>query len=273
MDPMGALSTDQIMFNSELDLLLSAPAVSESSKTTTSPPRRKRSAEEDNASVKRVRSESRGEIFPAGIDDILNVHPSRRHVLNVPNARANIGVSSHVRQNDKDVSRDNTLVDRTNKEPAGSGAGPRSQYGRTEQARTWRTLTNSVRRQWDARKDDLDYEFLVEQRRKEKLANVDRYVPVMPSRSNNAPKRRTVFPLERLPEDLRARVFEHILVTKEPISIDFYWLRSFIRGHARVPTVMQSAEVNKSTYVFPVGWNQLLADVQTMMRWLNSRRR
>ena len=27
---------------------------------------------------------------------------------------------------------------------------------------------------------------------------------------------------------------------------------------------MQSAEVNGSTYVFPVDWNQLLADVQTM---------
>ena len=258
---MEALSTDKTTFESELDLLLSAPSLSDSSKSITSPLSRKRSAEEGNAPSKRVKTAPQGEIFAVGTDNIVNVHPSRRQLLSLPNARATRKVPSHPRESHRQGSQDTTLWYRADKDTAGSGVV--YQNGGTAQTRTWQTLSNSVRRQWDDRKDDLDYEFLVEQRRKEKLTNVDRYVPAVSPTPSNAPKRRTVFPLERLPEDIRTRIFAYLLVS-QAISIDFYWLRSFIRGHARVPNVMQSAEVNGSTLVFPVGWNKLLADVQTM---------
>ena len=262
MDPMETLSTDKATFESELDLLLSAPSLSDSSKPTTSPLSRKRSAEEANHPSKRVKTAPQGEIFAVGTDDVVNVHPSRRQLLSLPNTRANHNVPYRPRESHKQGSQDNTLWYRSNKDPAGSGAV--YQNAGTEHTRTWQTLSNSVRRQWDDRKDDLDYEFLVEQRRKEKLTNVDRYVPAVSSTPSNAPKHRTVFPLEHLPEDIRTRIFEYLVVSSHAISIDFYWLRSFVRGHGRVPNVMQSAEVNGSTLVFPVGWNKLLADVQTM---------
>ena len=61
-----------------------------------------------------------------------------------------------------------------------------------------------------------------------------------------------------------ARVFEHLIVGKDPITIDFYWLRSFVRGHTQVPNVMESVGISGHTYTFPISWNQLLTDVQTM---------
>jgi hypothetical protein len=229
-------TTDNTTFESELNLLLSTPA--------TSSPSRKRPAMEgpvpahhikansESVSSKRIKTDpalENGQHTPS--NDILNVHPARRLLLDVLEPRDQI------------------------KPPLG----PRRAR---HQSQTWRTLTNTVRRQWDSRKDDLDYEFLLEQRRRERVSNVDRYVPEnVPGRPRKA---RTVFPLQRLPEDIKARLFEDVLVSTNPISIDFYWLRSFVRGHARVPTVMQSVDVNGFTYTFPMGWNQLLTEVQTM---------
>jgi hypothetical protein len=263
MDPMETLSTDKTTFESELDLLLSAPSLSDSSKTTISPPPRKRSGEESNAPVKRIKTESLGKKGAAENNDIFNVPPSRRQLLNLPSDHEGNNVASHPHEG-KGGSRGTAYRDITSTKSARSGAVPLDRNWSTAQTRTWPTLRNSVRRQWDTSKDDLKYETLVQQRRKEKLTNVDRYVPVVSSRPSNAPRRRTVFPLERIPEDIRTRIFEYLLVSSQAISIDFYWLRSFIRGHARVPSVMQSAEVNGFTVVIPVGWNKLLADVQTM---------
>ena len=235
MDPMEA-TTEKTTFESELELLLSTPA--------TSSPSRKRPAMEgrlpahqigtnsEGTSSKRIKAEpvvENGKYTPGS--DVLNVHPARRLLLDLPETREQIIA------------------------PRGPRRAPRP-------GQTWRTLTNTVRRQWDPRKDDLDYEFLLEQRRREPVSNVDRYVPAnVPARPRKAG---TTFPLQQLPEDIRARLFEYILVSADPISIDFYWLRSFVRGHARVPTVMQNVDVNGSTYTFPVGWNQLLTEVQTM---------
>ena len=231
MDPVHAFSTDATAFESELNLLLSTPALSETSKAS-STSSRKRHAEDITGSAKRVRVDLRSDVSQTSYAnvDIINVHPARRALLNGPSGGdADVRPASF----DRDVSE--------------------------KQARTRRTLSNSVRRQWDTRKDDLDYEYLLEQRRKEKLIGVDRYVPGAIIRMA-----KPAFPLEQLPDDIRARVFEYLLVIHVPITIDFYWLRSFIRGHAKVPDVMQSVELHGSTYALPIGWNKLVADVQVM---------
>jgi hypothetical protein len=237
MDPMEA-TTDRTTFESELELLLSTPA--------TSSPSRKRpavagplpahhiTANSDGASSKRIKADPALENGPSTPgNDMPNFHPARLLLLDASQTRAQI------------------------RPPLGPR---RARQG--HQGQTWRTLTNTIRRQWDPRKDDLDYEFLLEQRRRERVSNVDRYVPG--NVLGRPRKAKTVFPLQQLPEDIRTRLFEYILVSADPISIDFYWLRSFVRGHARVPIVMQSMDVNGSTYTFPMGWNQVLNEVQTM---------
>ena len=130
---------------------------------------------------------------------------------------------------------------------------------------TFPTLSDTVRRQWDPSKGDMDYEHLLQLRRKERLLNVDRYVPQNPMRRKTYLQRST-FPPERLPEAIKTRIFEILLVSRKPISIDLTWLRSFVKGHARIPATTRNGEVGGSIYSFPKTWNILLADIDNMQK-------
>lgn len=88
------------------------------------------------------------------------------------------------------------------------------------------TLRNVVRRQWDPSRDRLPYEHLLENRRTEQLGKVDRYVPtstLLPRTHRTAVKLRSSspFPYRKLPEKVRAKILALLLVSHEPIVIDF----------------------------------------------------
>lgn len=72
------------------------------------------------------------------------------------------------------------------------------------------TLHNTVHRQWDSRRDGIGYEHLLENRRAEKLANVDRYVPDASrssSRTQGTQQRKSnCFRFSDLPEKVRKMV-------------------------------------------------------------------
>lgn len=109
---------------------------------------------------------------------------------------------------------------------------------------------------------------LLERRRSERVKHVDRYVPNYQSRSSNAtpagPSK--VFPLDKLPDKVKKKIFTLLLVAPDPVIIDFYWLRPFVNGHARVPSVTQGVEHNGATYSIPVSWSKLLPDIDLMRK-------
>ena len=115
----------------------------------------------------------------------------------------------------------------------------------------------------------MSYEELLEHRRHEKLHNVDRYVPGGAVMQGASPPRRStrfkpsgVFKLALLPVDVLEKIFTHLLVKPngEPIRIDFYWLRPFLKGHARVPAAHRTIE----GFTVPASWSDLLAGVDNM---------
>lgn len=130
---------------------------------------------------------------------------------------------------------------------------------------TWSTLQNTIRRQWDPRKSDLEYEELLKHRRNEKLVRVDRYIPLWSPGQKPKISKKRAFPFTTLPDDVQDRIISLLLVSAEPIEIEFNWLRPFLKGHARVPGVLQKLEsVDGTSYLAPVPWVKLLADVESM---------
>lgn len=249
--------SEKALFETELDLLLYAPEVDKpdlqpgvqvQAGTTPSvapavksmqfesatPHSRKRSAaaqEDEEFPAKRIKAE-----LEDNAASLLHIHPARRDLV--------------VHSLGDGIRRNNSDTAGNIKTPTYPPSAPL--------ALRRKAAKNTIQRQWDPSKDSLDYETLLDLRRKEQLSHVDRYVP------GSSKGRRTRFSLERLPEKVLERVFEYLLVGKKPITMDCYWLRSFIRGHAREPNVMQKVETNGSTYSFPIGWNQLLTDVDHM---------
>lgn len=141
---------------------------------------------------------------------------------------------------------------------------PSSKTGATS---TWSTLQNTIQRQWDTRKSDLEYEELLRHRRKEKLKAVDRYVPLWSPTSKAKAKKpsKQPFLFEKLPDKARDKILGFLLVSDEPLEIDFTWLRPFVKGHARVPVVTQKLQSDDGTvYLAPVSWTKLFADVESM---------
>ena len=63
---------------------------------------------------------------------------------------------------------------------------------------------------------------------------------------------------------IKTSIFGLLLISQVPISIDFYWLRPFVKGHARMPEANQTVEVGGSAYTIPVSWNTLVAATQDM---------
>lgn len=63
---------------------------------------------------------------------------------------------------------------------------------------------------------------------------------------------------------MKKQIFRLLLVAPDPVTIDFYWLRPFVNGHARVPAVNQSVEHEGTTYQIPVSWARLLSDIDLM---------
>lgn len=134
--------------------------------------------------------------------------------------------------------------------------------------KTWATQRNAVRRQWDPRKDDLEYEALLELRRSEKIDNIDRYVPIpgdpRPQRRPAPPRRNGPFPFGQLPEQVRTRILGSLLVSDQPIRIDFTWLRTFVQGHARIPKASKEVNLEGVCYKVQVQWDKLVDEVKLM---------
>lgn len=113
-----------------------------------------------------------------------HVHPSRRVLLDRPeaNRQADGSIKPASRHPTAHATGTNsTAVQSVLKGPKASSqttpTGPRSSCTPTKpestphgQSKTGDTLANAVRCQWDPKKQDLDYESRLEQRRKEKLA-------------------------------------------------------------------------------------------------------
>lgn len=137
--------------------------------------------------------------------------------------------------------------------------------GRAPDPVTWSTLHNTIQRQWYPRKTDLEYEELLRHRRNEKLSNVDRYVPIWSPGFKPKPVKKQPFRFEKLPGNVQDQIFDHLLVSAEPISIEFNWLRPFVKGHARVPVVTRKLQCDDGTaYLAPISWTKLFADVESM---------
>ncbi|EME44152.1 hypothetical protein DOTSEDRAFT_129369 [Dothistroma septosporum NZE10] len=144
------------------------------------------------------------------------------------------------------------------------------------------TLQNAVRRQWDSSKDDLVYADLVARRRKERLVNVDRYIPQtdqeaqaggdtgrLPRATSGStsvtPRHSKPFPFNGLPGRVQDRILTLLLVKDISITIDFTWLRPFINGHCRIPVAAETlSSANGASFTLPVDWARLLKDVAVM---------
>lgn len=247
-------STDRTTFENELDLLMSAPPMSDSSVVTAnSPLATKRPAVQEDISSKRTKMEE-----PSAKPEPMDVDSNDGRMelgRSGPSHMANMPVRS---KNDKNhASSESTYSKRPVLQYAYTGGAPPKRSG---QSQTGRILGDNARPQRDFQKN-LDNKIWINPNRKEAPHHRDRYVPGKPKART---QRSTVFPLQRLPEDVMAKIFDYFLVGREPIVIDCYWLRSFIRGHARIPNVLQAVEVNGSAYTFPAGWNKLLADIDVM---------
>ena len=147
------------------------------------------------------------------------------------------------------------------------------------------TNRSAVHRQWNTRKDNIQYEELLNIRRKERVENIDRYVPPPgnphPSRRpplpagqaqarpqtqiSRAPSKWWYFPFTKLPDQVRARVLTLLLVKQDgPIKIDFTWLRSFIAGHARLPSATQIVRHEGAEYTLSLPFDRIVQDVMQM---------
>ena len=189
-----------------------------------------------------------------------NVHPSRRVLLDKPAMLPNTPKAGGERSK-----LDNTATFDLTREPPRAPRAMSLQNG--SPGSTWSTLANSVQRQWDPRKEDLNYEELLRHRRAEKLKGVDRYVPggSIGSRSTKTKSVKSKhFRFEQLPEAVRTKIFDMLLISSDPITMDFTWLRPFVKGHARVPVAMQKLQSDDATFLAPVPWNKLVNNVESM---------
>ncbi|KAF2771817.1 hypothetical protein EJ03DRAFT_9458 [Teratosphaeria nubilosa] len=197
----------------------------------------------------------------------LHVHPSRRVLLDRPN-----GPKSHSSKLSSTLAKhpahsSEMHAHRSSPTPRGDSASGQSRASsKSNSSKTWNTQRNAVRRQWDVRKSDMAYDDLLKLRRNEKVENVDRYVPdhinTRPALRKSKPDR--AFPFTRLPDKARKIILELLLVSVDPIKIDFTWLRTFVNGHTRVPSTSQSITSGSVTYRLPVPWNKVIADVAQM---------
>ncbi|TKA83775.1 hypothetical protein B0A55_00020 [Friedmanniomyces simplex] len=132
-----------------------------------------------------------------------------------------------------------------------------------------RAKPNPFTKAIDPRRDDLKYAALIELRRNGERANMDRYVPdtskpKLPKRVQPATRRNGAFPFERLPDRVQSRILALLIVSPNPIELDFTWLRPFFTGHARVPSPYITVEQDGVRYRIPKPWNQVVNQVDVM---------
>lgn len=176
----------------------------------------------------------------------LYIHPSRRVLLSEAAPDSTIVV----------VPSPPVSPSGSNGLPLGSGPGDSTRG----------TIRNVVQRQWDTRKDGLSYEAHLELRRKEKIVGVDRYVP---SRTGSYDLTRShesqSFRFDELPDKVKDTILSLLLRSKDPIRVDFTWLRTFVSGHARMPTAINTlTDESGSRYDLAVRWDTLVAAVAQM---------
>ncbi|TKA23084.1 hypothetical protein B0A50_07401 [Salinomyces thailandicus] len=321
MEPSDLFSTDRSVFDAELAGLIRAAAASsttpasdtmpspyrcqhskysdpgadeilvpskrESSASPTSYLPKRVKVEQDRASVRSFSLASSSSESPAQLprNDLYglpNIHPSRLAVKdNLAGSQENHLSSPAC------IRRPSSFNHDTSKGKSGllSSSPPVSagdDYTRgNPRQKTWLTSRNAVRRQWDTRKDDLEYDNLLELRRTERVNNVDRYVPSStrnskPSRASvingtstggGPPKRLTYtyFPFTDLPSQLQDRILTLLLAKSDSINIDFTWLRPFINGHARLPTATTILPgPDNINYTLPIPFDYLVHQVGQM---------
>lgn len=212
-----------------------------------------------DSGTKRVKREHSDTASAPTYDD-TNLHPSRQALLDAPrliSPRSPPTAPEEVLPSIKPGINFTGSATRANAIPLGH-----QHTGKATSGSTSSTLSNTVRRQWDPRKTDLDYEELLKHRRNEKLHSVDRYVPTWDASYKGNKTKQQPFPFDRLPGKLRDKILRILLVSAEPIEIEYTWLRPFVKGHARVPVVMQKLTSEDGTnYLAPVPWKKLLAEV------------
>lgn len=256
MDSQELFRTDRSAFNSELDELIKSAA----NPKPGSMPVLKRPAVQDTP-TKRVKTVHGSDTSTSQDEYSAHVHPSRLVLLD-RSKRPELRKELHCPNGSDDASGSNETAP-TPAKSAGSPLSSPTSLAPTH-PRAWDTLSNTIRRQWDANMEDIDYEHLLQQRRNERLRKVDRYVPTTSTKAKSHRRNPTQGLLERLPEKVLEKIFAMVLVKSDPIQIDFYWLRPFVNGHARVPNVNQALNHDGEEYTFPVGWDKLLSDVENM---------
>ncbi|CZT19275.1 uncharacterized protein RCC_05121 [Ramularia collo-cygni] len=297
MEPHDVFMKNRAKFDQDLADLISAAAAASSTAntpntvlTTPSPPRDPRlrkPALPQEKTTKRIKLEDSVRKDALAHD---NVHPSRRVLLKMPRtatAAPDSGFDHSSRESPLRV--DIAPLQRTGSNTVPLGATLKRSFSKSTGS-TARHIgsyePNSTRsdhvnldagdksrlstrhdvvwRQWDSAKDvGLSYEQLLQNRRTEHLSSkVDRYVPISTSASSH---RIASFPYSKLPEQIRSKILALLLLSHEPIVIDFTWLRSFITGHCRVPVIEKVFKVSASSvYTVPIEWDQLAKDVSTM---------
>ncbi|KAK3678229.1 hypothetical protein LTR37_021499 [Vermiconidia calcicola] len=241
MEPQNALWSDRSTFESELDGLVEGAAAARSSSIQSSGKRTVKS--ELDGLIEGAAAAGLSSIRSSGKHTVELVTPPKRIKLDhTPrNTTATAGYSEHVHPSRM------VLLDRPRQiEPNANIARDNSKQRRSsmtdhhDSRTTLPTICKVVRPQWDVQKDELNYESLLQQRRKERLKNVDRYVPGPPltplnrlgfpgrstspiafssdaARAKLEAKKRSYFPLEELPEDVRAEIFHLLLVSNGPL--------------------------------------------------------
>jgi hypothetical protein len=139
MNPTHAFATDRTLFEAEMESLITGGAAAAARNGTSVRP------------SKRLKTESlpiRNSIAVPSKADEDHVHTSRQGL----------------------VRSDATA-------PTSGSSTPTAPRAYMNGKKPWQAPSNAVRRQWASGDEDVDYESMLEFRRKEKLDNVDRYVP------------------------------------------------------------------------------------------------
>ena len=260
MDPESAVWTDRLIFDSELNGLIEEAVTSGTLSTSSPLPKR---AADGSTPAKRLKTKHDLDTAHTNDGYSLYVHPSRRVLLDRPDTPSCASSPT--------VATDAIAVQNPQTSPSAPPTAPRGPA--LQRNKLPSALGDTIRRQWDPSKDIQDYELLLEHRRNEKLKNVDRYVPLTseharplkPAKAAKcASKADAPFALESLPEKIRESIFKLVLVNPDPITVNFYWLRPFLKGHSRVPITIQQLEHDGSVFTLPIGWDKLMGEVRNM---------
>lgn len=74
------------------------------------------------------------------------------------------------------------------------------------------------------------------------------------------------FPFERLPEHIKVDIYRLLLVSRDPIRIDYDWLRSSISRCVTIPTAKYEIKHQNKTYHLPLTWDEIDGSTRMMKK-------